>query len=91
MCQLLLDGSETKEVDRYIALMSSVGLPLTFEQLGIPDVTDEELRKVAELTCTAGETVYNMERPVNEDIVFHAIKGANAASLDYFRRAGKKA
>ena len=89
VCQLILDGATTPELDRYIELMSSVGLPVTFEQLGVPNVTDEELRAVAKAACAPKETVWNLERPINEDVVFHAIKGANAASLDYFfRRRG---
>lgn len=70
--------------------MSSVGLPVTFEQLGVPNVTDDELRAVAKAACVPNETVWNMERAINEEIIFNVIKGANAASLDYFRRAGVK-
>lgn len=90
VAQLILDGSDTTELDRYIALMSSVDLPVTFAQLGVPNVTDDELRAVAKAACAPGETTWNMERPVNEEIIFHAIKGANTASVDYFRRAGIK-
>lgn len=68
--------------------MLSVDLPVTFELLGIPKVTDEELRAVAKAACAPTETIWNMERAINEDIVFNAIKGANTASVDFIRRTG---
>ena len=90
VCQLILNGADTAELDRYIELMLSVDLPVTFEQLGIPNVTDEEIRAVAHLSCAPGETIWNMETAINEDIVFNAIKGANAASVSYIKRTGFK-
>lgn len=68
--------------------MLSVDLPVTFEQLGIPKVTDAEIRAVAKLACAPGETIWNMERAISEEIVYNAIKGANAASVDYIKRTG---
>ena len=90
VCQLILNGAETTEIDRYVELMLSVDLPVTFELLGIPNVTEEELRAVAHLSCAPGETIWNMERAITEDIVFHAIKGADTASRDFIRRTGWK-
>ena len=69
--------------------MSAVGLPLTFQELGIPKVADDELRAAAEAACAPSKTVWNIKRPINGEIIFHAIKGANTASLDYFKRVGK--
>ncbi|GJE86600.1 glycerol dehydrogenase [Phanerochaete sordida] len=88
VCQLILDGADTAELERYIDLMLSVDLPITFELLGIPKVTDAELRAVAKAACAPTETIWNMERAINEDIVFHAIKGADTASREFIRRTG---
>lgn len=90
VCQLVLDGVPTTELDRYIEFMLSVDLPVTFELLGIPKVKDEELRRVAELACAEGETIWNLDRVINVDFVFGAIKAADAASRDYIRRTGWK-
>lgn len=70
--------------------MLSVHLPVTFELLGIPTVSDEEIRQVAKLSCAEGETIWNMERVIDEEIVFNTIKGANSAGVDYIRRTGWK-
>ena len=53
-------------------------------------MTDEELRAVAKLSVAEGETIWNMESAISEDIVFGALRGANAASEDYIRRSGWK-
>ncbi|KAL1950845.1 hypothetical protein VTO73DRAFT_5969 [Trametes versicolor] len=90
ICQLILDGASTAELDRYIELMLSVDLPVSFELLGIPKVKDEELRRVAELACAEGETIWNLDRVINVDLVFGAIKAADAAGRDYIKRTGFK-
>ncbi|KAL6308189.1 glycerol dehydrogenase [Sparassis latifolia] len=83
ICQLILDGASTAELERYMELMRSVGLPITLAQLGIPNVTDEQLRSVARLACAPEETIWNLDRVLSDDIVFNAIKGADAAGRDY--------
>ena len=88
VAQLILANAPTTELDRYISLMLSVNLPVTFAQLGIPNVTDEELRAVARLSVAEGETIWDMESTISGDIVFGALRGADAASEDYIRRLG---
>ncbi len=90
ICQLVLDGVPSSELDRYIEFMLSVDLPVTFELLGIPDVKEEELRRVAESACAEGETIWNLERVINVDFVLGAMKAADAAGRDYMRRTGWK-
>ena len=68
--------------------MLSVNLPVTFAQLGIPNVTDEELRAAARLNVAEGETIWNMGSAISGDIVFGALRGADAAREDYIRRLG---
>ncbi|CCM06102.1 uncharacterized protein FIBRA_08350 [Fibroporia radiculosa] len=88
VCQLILDGAPTSEMDRYISLMVSVGLPTTLTDLGIENATDEELRLVAALACAPNETIWNMDRVITEDIVFNAIRGADIVGKDYKVRNG---
>ncbi|TFY83915.1 hypothetical protein EWM64_g108 [Hericium alpestre] len=89
VCQLILDGAPTAELDRYIALLHSVDLPITLGDLGIGDATDAQLRGVAKQSCAPNETIWNMNTPINEDIVFNAIRGADTASKDWLKRTGK--
>ncbi|CCM07177.1 uncharacterized protein FIBRA_09518 [Fibroporia radiculosa] len=88
VCQLILDGAPTSEMDRYISLLVSVGLPTMLSDLGIGNATDEELRRVAALACAPNETIWSMDRVITEEIVFNAIKGADVAGKDYKVRNG---
>ncbi|THH32405.1 hypothetical protein EUX98_g1753 [Antrodiella citrinella] len=90
VAQLILVGTPTAELEVYLAFMLSVDLPFTFAQLGIPEVTNEELRRVATLSCAPGETIWNMEDPVTEELVFGAIKAADAVGREFIARSGKK-
>ena len=88
VAQLILANAPTTELDRYISLMLSVNLPVTFAQLGIQNMTDKELRTAERLGVAEGETIWNMESTISGDIVFGALRGAGAASEDYIRRLG---
>lgn len=85
---LLLVNAPPSELDKYIGFMLSVNLPVTFELLGIPNVTDDQLRAVAKLSCAPGETILTQDigESITEEKVFHAIKGADAISREYIRR-----
>lgn len=86
---LILINAPSSELDKYITFMLSVNLPVTFELLGIPNVTDEQIRAVAKLACSPGETLWTMDigSNITEDKVFHAIKGADSASRNFIRNA----
>ncbi|KAF8880124.1 glycerol dehydrogenase, partial [Mucidula mucida] len=90
VCQLILSNSSAEEMDKYMELMVSVDLPITLKQLGVTDVTPEELRHVAELACSGNETIWNLPYVINIDLVYNAIVGADAAGHDFLRRKGIK-
>lgn len=71
--------------------MTSVNLPVTLAELGIGQASDEELHRVAKLACAPNETIWNMDRVITPEIVFHAIRGADAVGRDYKARKGLKA
>ncbi|OSX60045.1 hypothetical protein POSPLADRAFT_1149959 [Postia placenta MAD-698-R-SB12] len=91
VCQLVLDNASSSEIDRYLELMTSVSLPVTLAELGIGQASDEELHRVAKLACAPNETIWNMDRVITPEIVFHAIRGADAVGRDYKARKGLKA
>ncbi|KAI5893042.1 Dehydroquinate synthase-like protein [Schizophyllum commune H4-8] len=90
ICQLVLDGAPQDEIDRYLGFLLSVDLPVTFDMMGIPDVTAEELHKVAEIACAPGETIWNMDSVITPDVVFQAILGADIVGREYIDRTGFK-
>ncbi|EPQ61039.1 glycerol dehydrogenase [Gloeophyllum trabeum ATCC 11539] len=89
VCQLLLSNTPAETLDRYLKLMVSVGLPVTFEQLGLKEVRDEDLRKVARLACSPGETIWNLDVVINEDVAYGLLKAADAVGREYLARTSK--
>jgi len=77
LAQLVLEGAETDEIYSVLAFCDSVGLPITFEQLGCKDVRDEQLHKAAEVACVPNSTIHNMPFEVNPKMVYAALKVAD--------------
>jgi len=47
LTQLVMEGREPQFINRIFGFCKAVGLPTTFEEMGLEDVTDAELQKVA--------------------------------------------
>ena len=60
-----------------------VGLPVTLEELGAGNVTDEQLMEVAKAASAEGDTLQNMPFTVTPESVFAAIKAADAYGRYY--------
>lgn len=56
----------------------AVGLPTTLADIGLTDVTDDQLRQVAEMACAPGETIHNIKGDVTPAQVLAALKAADA-------------
>ena len=83
---MFLSDQDSEMVDTVYSFCESIGLPTTLEQIGLKDVSDEELMAVAEAACAEGETIHNEPCEINPRTVFAAMKVANAEGL---RRLGK--
>ena len=55
----------------------SVGLPTTLADIGVGDVSDSDLRIVAEAACADGETIHHEPCPISPAAVVAALKTAN--------------
>ena len=81
--QLVLENVDEEELEEVIFFCIDVGLPVTFEELGIENVTDEELRKVALTASAEGDTIHNMPFEVTVDSVVAALKAADGYGRFY--------
>jgi len=70
--------------DRPVALIrevyefcEAVGLPTTLAEIGIGDVGDGSLRRVAEAACAEGETIHHEPCPIAPQAVVAALKTAD--------------
>ncbi len=81
--QLVLENRPLEEIDKIIDFCKSVGLPTTFKELGIENVSDADLMKVATASCSEGETIFNMPFEITPEAVFSAMKVADTLSRTY--------
>ena len=76
LVQLIVEGAPKAEIDEMYAFYNAVGLPTTFADINIPDVTDEELMKVAECSL---HSYWDVEPfPVNPQMIVDGMKMADA-------------
>ena len=77
VASLFLTDKSAELIDEVYTFCESIGLPTTLEEVGLKDVTDEDLMKVAERACAEEETIYNELVPITPQSVFNAIKAAD--------------
>jgi glycerol dehydrogenase len=73
LVQMVLEDRDPVEIDNVMNFCKLVGLPTTLAELGITDVTDKKILKVAEASCAEGETIHNMPFAVDAEMVKDAI------------------
>lgn len=83
IAQLVLENAPSNEIEELILFCKNVGLPITLEDMGVTNVTTEELMAVAEAACAAGETIHNMPFKVTPDMVYSAVLAADALGKTY--------
>lgn len=86
IAQLVLENAPMKELEEVLDFCLSVGLPVCLEDIGVNDITEDELREVAEKACIPEESVYAMPFPVTVEKVAAAIKMADAIGKSYKNR-----
>ncbi len=77
LVQLILENAPSEEISEILEYLKAVGLPTCLADLGIVEVTEEKIKKVAEAVCAPGETIHNMPFEVNAAMVYGAIMTAN--------------
>lgn len=81
--ELVLENRPYAEIEEAILFCKSVGLPYTLEDLGVADVTPEELMSVAVASCGPGETMPNEPFEVTPSDVYGALLAADAIGKMY--------
>ncbi len=80
LTQLFLEGRDTDDINSYLEFDLALGLPTTFADLGIADVSDDELLQVGQVATAPADTMSEMPFEVTPEDVVAAMKGANAYS-----------
>lgn len=83
LCQLALENAPMEEILEVLDFCDAVGLPVCFEDIGVTEITDEELIQVAEKSCIPEESIHAMPFPITVEGVAGAIKAADEIGRKY--------
>lgn len=78
LASLFLTDKAPAIMEQVYGFCQAVGLPTTLGGLGLTEVTDQEIRRVAEKACATGETMHNEPCETSPGVVVDAIKAADA-------------
>ena len=78
LASLFLTDKPVKLINEVFSFCETVGLPTTLGEIGLSDISDTDLMRVAEFACKDGETIHNEPVPVTPDMVFSALKLTDA-------------
>jgi len=88
LVQLALEKHDLKEIERYIELYTSLGLPVTLEDIHLKEASKEDIMMVAEAATTEGETIHQAFN-VTADDVADAIYAADQYAKAYKEKHNK--
>ena len=77
LVQLVLENAPMEEINEVLGFCKAVGLPVCLADIGVTEITAEELMAVAEKTCIPEESVHSMPFDVTPDMVVAAIVTAD--------------
>jgi glycerol dehydrogenase len=83
--QLLLESQPQSVVDEVLTFSHSVGLPITFSEIGIANPAQELLEAVAKRATAPGETIHNEPITVTPELVVEAMRAADSAGSAFQR------
>jgi glycerol dehydrogenase len=83
LSQLVLENASSEELKEVMDFCIAVGLPVCLEDIGVPQITEEELYKVAEKACIPEQAIHAMPFPVTVESVMAAIKTADSIGKKY--------
>lgn len=83
LASLFLTDKPQEVIDEVYEFCRTVGLPITLEEIGLKDITDEDLYKVAKAATKEGETIFNEPMPIDAEKVFSALKMADQYGKKY--------
>jgi glycerol dehydrogenase len=88
LAQLVLENAPMEEIDEVLDFCLSVGLPVCLADIGVKNITPEELAAVAAKACIPEESIHAMPFPVTESMVAAAIITADKLGEAFKKEAG---
>ena len=88
LSQLVLEGQPRTVMGKVLGFATSVGLPITLAEIGLANMTAEELRAISVRATAGNETIHNEPFEVTPVAVADAILAADAIGRAWKRGAG---
>lgn len=82
LASLFMTDKSPAVIDDVYSFCESIGLPTRFSDLGLRDVSEEDLLKAASIACSEKQTIHNEQAPVTTDLVVAGMKLADAKGRD---------
>jgi glycerol dehydrogenase len=83
---LVLENRPKQEVDEVVQFCLAVGLPTTLRDLGMGDISQDDLFKVAQAASAPKKSIHNEPFPVTADDVLAAMVVADSIGRSYKRQ-----
>ena len=86
LAQLVLENAPKEEIEQVLDFCLEIGLPVCLEDIGVNEISEEELMEVAEKSCIAEESIHSMPFPITVEAVAAAIIAADKLGKSYKNR-----
>ena len=86
LAQLALENADIDEIETVLEFCMEVGLPVCLKDIGIEEISREELLAVAEKACIPEESIHSMPFPITLESVAGAIMAADRMGKEYKTR-----
>ncbi|MBX9689528.1 MAG: glycerol dehydrogenase [Candidatus Obscuribacterales bacterium] len=83
LVQLVLEGKESSLIEEVLQFSSSVGLPISLQDLGIYKLSKESCMVIAERASAPGETAHNEPFEINAEMLADAIRTADSIGTSF--------
>ena len=90
VAQLVLENAPTEEINEVLDFCIAVGLPVCLADIGVTEISDAQLKEVAEKSCIPEESVHSMPFAVTPDMVAAAIIAADKIGSAYKAKVAAK-
>ena len=83
IAQLVLEGVAQTELEEVLDFALSIGLPVCLEDLGVDEVTKDQLEEMAEKTIIPEESVHSMPFPITKASIIACVVSADKIGKAY--------
>lgn len=83
ICQLIMENRSSDEIDEVMRFCMGVSLPTTLAEIGMDEISDEDLTKIAAAAAAPGREIHNEPFPVTVQLVKDSILATDSLGKYY--------